>query len=262
MANNDSFNVASQSFTLLLADGVTTVSVSVNDVNWIYYNSVKTCILYGTQVGASLIMLVVVAVLTKPAKRTSLIFALNLLSLLLSFLRSLLVALFYTGAWSEFYAVFAGDYAAVPTSAYATSIAGNVLPLLLTMSVLASLALQAHTVCKNLDLPLRHAVSTVSTIIILLTVGFRFGQTIENSRAIMTATAFYHQEWIRTGALIMSTISIWYFSLIFTGKLLFTLWTRKRNGWKQWSAVRILAAMGGCTMIIPCRCIGLLLPRN
>ena len=253
MATMKSFDPYTQTFEIFLADGVTPVTVAIPDVNAIYYENSSACILYGTELGASLLMFLVVAILTKESKRKSLLYALNLLSLFLSFLRSLLLALYFTGPWSEFYAVFATDYSAVPRSAYATSIAGDVIPLLLTTTVNASLVLQAHTVCKNLNNTFRYCFTALSTLVFLLAVGFRFGQTVEDSQAVMTAESFYYLQWIHTGALVMETISIWYFSIIFTSKLLFTLYTRRRNGWKQWSAVRILATMGGCTMVIPCK---------
>lgn len=240
-----------------MADGITPVLVSLKDIddsNW--YNSASS-INYGVQMGACLVMFFVVAVLTKEHKRQTAIFILNILSLLFGFLRALLFALYFVSPWTLLYPTFGGDYTGFPRSAYATSIVGSVMPLLMTITVDLSLVLQAHTVCHSTSNSLRHTITGLSCLVLLLAVGFRFAVTVTNALAIMSLNSYYSKEWITTGALVTETISIWFFSLIFTGKLAYTLYTRHRNGWKQWSGVRILAAMGGCTMVIPCKCFSI-----
>ncbi|TAQ88966.1 hypothetical protein B7494_g2706 [Chlorociboria aeruginascens] len=245
------FDPYTQNFTLLMADGVTPVTIFVPDADTNFYYNSASCLSYGAQLGACLTMFFAVAILTKASKRWTLLYVLNLLSLLFGFLRGLFFALYFVNAWSEFYRSLTADFSNIPTSAYVTSILSSVTPLLMTITVNISLFLQAHTVCKNMDSIYRFAVAGLSGIVILLAVGFRFALTVINSRAILAAVATFDTAWIQKGTLVTETVSIWFFSLIFTGKLLFTLYNRRRHGWKQWSAVRILAAMGGCTMIIP-----------
>lgn len=238
---------------MLMADGVTTITFLPSDVDSYYYYNVAACINFGAQAGACLIMFFAVAVLTRSSKRKSFLFILNLLSLAFGFLRALLFALYFVGPWSEFYGAFTLDFSRVPRSAYATSISGSVIPLLMTNTVNISLFMQAYTVCKVFNGAPRYGIIVLSGIIALMAIGFRFALTVANSRAILNADSFYPMEWMGRAALITETLSIWYFSIIFTGKLIYTIWNRRRRGWKQWSAVRILAAMGGCTMIIPCK---------
>ncbi|KAM3085911.1 pheromone alpha factor receptor [Clarireedia jacksonii] len=121
----------------------------------------------------------------------------------------------------------------------------------MTITVNMSLFLQAYTVCKGFDDIYRYTMTAVSGIVALLAISFRFATTVINIQTILSATSFLSMAWLMEGTLVTETISIWYFSIIFTGKLVWTLWNRRRNGWKQWSAVRILATMGGCTMVIP-----------
>jgi len=250
---SDAFDPYTQTVTLLMADGVTPFNLTLQDIDSSnFYNEAHT-ITYASQLGACLTMFFVVIILTKDSKRRNAIFILNVLSLLFGFLRTLLLALYFTSPWTLTYPSFSGDNALIPRSAYATSIAGTVFPLLMTITVNLSLILQAHTVCSNLDNTYRYIVSGLSVVIFLLATGFRFAQMVTNSLAIMTLQTYFSKAWIQTGTLATETISIWFFSLIFTGKLGWTLYNRRRNGWKQWSGVRILAAMGGCTMIIPCK---------
>ena len=250
-ANSSGFDPYSQNITILMADGITPVIISISDLDSFVHYNVACCINYGTQMGACLLMFFVVAVLTKASSRLKFISIMNLLSLFFGFLRALFLALYFVSPWSEIYAALTLDFNGVPKSAYAVSIIGAIIPLFMSITINMSLVYQSHAVCKNIH-ERNHRIGIIgfSLSVFLLAVGFRFAEAITNSREIMAAA--YYEAWIKTGTLATETVSIWFFSLIFTGKLLWTLYNRKRMGWKQWSAVRILAAMGGCTMIIPC----------
>ncbi|PBP19093.1 mating-type alpha-pheromone receptor PreB [Diplocarpon rosae] len=248
---NSTFDYKGQSVTFLLRDGVTRIVVPISDIDDLYLYLARIAINYGSQLGACFVMFVVTAILSKETKRRTPVYILNLLSLALGFLRALLLALYTTSSWVEFYDYFAFDFADISSSAYATSIAGAVIPLLMTVTVNTSLFLQAHTVCKVMERKYLLVISCFSGLIFMLAVGFRFAQTITNSVAIMSAGNYFYQAWITTGCLATETISIWYYSIIFTGKLLWTVHARKNLGFQKWSYIQILAAMGGCTMIIP-----------
>lgn len=253
-SNNSSFDPLTQNITLLMADGVTPVILTPLDIDSFYYYNVASSINYGAQAGACLVMFFVVCVLTRAGRRKSLLFVLNILSLIFGFLRALLYALYFLSAFNDFYAAFTFDFSRVPRSDYASSVAGSVIPLCMTITVNMSLYLQAYTVCKGLDNIYRIMLTGISGIVALLAIGFRFAATIVNSMAILaTSASSVPMQWLVKGTLVTETISIWFFSLIFTGKLVWTLYNRRRHGWRQWSAVRILVAMGGCTMIIPCK---------
>ncbi|KAF7874074.1 hypothetical protein EAF04_002746 [Stromatinia cepivora] len=251
-SNNSSFDPLTQSINILMADGVTTVSLTPLDIDFFYYYNVASCINYGAQAGACLLMFFVVVVLTKAAKRKTILFVLNILSLIFGFLRAILFAVYFVQGFNDFYAAFTMDFSRVPRSAYASSVAGSVIPLCMTITINMSLYLQAYTVCKGLDVMYRVILTGLSGVVALLAIGFRFAATVINSMAILaTASSSVPMQWLAKGTLVTETISIWFFSLVFTGKLVWTLYNRRRHGWRQWSAVRILAAMGGCTMIIP-----------
>ncbi len=252
-STNSSFDPTLQNITLLMADGITPVNVGVPDIDaWIFY-STRVCMNFGAQMGSCIVMLFVVALLTKPTKRRTPVYFLNLVSLVLGALRALLYAWFFWSPWDEFYAYFSSDYSKVPRGSYATSVAGSVIPLLMTITVTFSLMIQAQTVCKVMTRKWYILISIISALVFLFGVGFRLAETITNSRAILQATTYYAQAWIQRGALICNTISIWWFSAIFTSKLLWTLYARRAMGFAPWSPMQILMVMGGCTMIIPCK---------
>ncbi len=250
---NSSFDPTLQNITLLMADGITTVNVRIPDIDaWAFYN-IKACTSFGAQMGACIVMFFVVALLTKPAKRRTPVYVLNLVSLVLGALRALLFSWYLWSPWDEFYAYFSSDYSKVPRSSYATSVAGSVIPLLMTITTTFSLMIQAHTVCKVMARKWYIPITIISILVFLFAVGFRLAETITNSRAILDAATYYAQAWIQRGALICNTISIWWFSAIFTSKLLWSLYAHRTMGFAPWSPMQILMIMGGCTMIIPCK---------
>jgi pheromone alpha factor receptor len=74
---------------------------------------------------------------------------------------------------------------------------------------------------------------------------------VQNAKAIIDLAPTY--SWLASAALITETISIWYYCLIFVGKLGITLYQRKKLGLQQWGPMQIICIMGGCTMVIPCK---------
>jgi pheromone alpha factor receptor len=244
-----------------MADGVTPITIQLSDIDGVNFYNLTCSINYGCQMGACFLMLFVIAVLTKQTKRRTAIFILNSLSLVFGFLRALLLALFFVSPWTRIYPQTTGDFSSVPRTAYATSVAGTIFPFLMMLTINISLVIQAYTVCKNMRGVYRHPIIALAYLVLLTAAGFRFAEMVTNSMAIMSVALYFSKTWIQTGTLVTETISIWFFSVIFTGKLVWTLVTRKIMGWKQWSGVRILAAMGGCTMIIPCKCVERMLFR-
>lgn len=234
-----------------MADGVTPFQVGIPDLdNFVLYNT-QVSINYATQIGASIVMLAVVILVTRESKRRSSLFFINVISLILSVIRSLLQTLYWVGPFNESYAYFSGDYSAVPNSAYSNSIASIVITLLLLCTVELSLVMQTRVVCTTLKESHRLAIVALSLLITLLTVGFRFGDMVQNAKDIVDLVPTY--SWLASAALIMETISIWYYCLIFIGKLGLTLYQRKKLGLRQWGPMQIICIMGGCTMVIPCK---------
>ncbi len=246
------FNAYTQNFTLLMADGVTAFQVDIPTLDaFVLYNT-EVGINYASQIGASIVMLLVVLLVTRDSKRRSPLFIINVISLALSVIRSLLQTLYWVGPFTEAYAYFSGDFSAVPRSAYANSVASIVMTLLLLCTVELSLVLQTKVVCTTLRENYRLTIMALSLTIALLSVGFRFADMVANAMAIVSLETTYSLTWLASAALIMETISIWYFCLIFVSKLGITIYQRKKLGLRQWGPMQIICIMGGCTMVVPC----------
>jgi pheromone alpha factor receptor len=241
-----------QNFTLYMPDG-TAVLANIPSADTFIRRNGQVCVVYGAQLGASVLMLFVILITTRETKRRSPIFILNVLSLLLSFLRSLLQILYWLGPWNEIYRYLAYDYSTVPRSAYDNSAAAVVLTLLLLITIEASFVLQTNIVCLNTPPLLRWGVVVFSIIITLLTVSVRFVFCVRNIQGILKASYLPDTMMLGQASLITETVSIWFFCLIFVTKLAWALYQRRKMGLKQWGPMQIICIMGGCTMIIPCK---------
>ncbi|KAN0113102.1 Fungal pheromone mating factor STE2 GPCR domain containing protein [Hyaloscypha variabilis] len=251
MTSSTNFDPYSQNVTLLLSDGITPITFGVQDVDDWYSYAVKSRVNFATQVGACMVMFFATAFLTRESQRSKPVFILNLASLALGTLRPLLLILWATSPWSEFYSYFSGDISRVHKDTITTSVAATVIPVLMTITVNMSLVLQAQTVCKVMEKKYYYTLSALACIVLLLAVGWRFAECVTNSMAITSDYTYFSKEYITTGALVCETISIWFFSLIFTWKLFWTIMTRRKHGWANLNAMQALMIMSGCTMIIP-----------
>ncbi|KAI1006496.1 hypothetical protein K3495_g1726 [Podosphaera aphanis] len=245
------FDPQAQQVSFTAADGITTVHARISDIDaWNIYN-VSASISFGVQVGAFGVMLIMTAVLTKKAKRRTPVHILNLLSLFLGFFRGLFQALYFISDWDKFVAFFSEDYSRITTPNYLLSILSIITPFVFALTVTCSLVLQAHTVTKLMSRKW-HLLTTVSSILVLtLALAFRLANTILNCKAVINAESYFHFRWLQTSVLATETMTIWFFSLIFTGKLIYTVWARKNLGLDSWSYLQILSIMGASTMIIP-----------
>ena len=250
MDSNSAFDPFSQSFTLLLNDG-TPFNVTIPELDDFILYSVQISISYASQLGASLVLLVILALLTKPDKRFSPVFILNTLSLALNFVRNVLQCVYFTGPFSETYAYFAVDYSRVPSSAYATSVAAAVLTLLLLICVELSLLLQAQVICITLRKVYRQILFVVSLLIGSMAIGFRFALCVENSKAIYSLSTLTSLYWLASATNITTTISVFWFCTVFVTKLGFALNQRRKLGLRRFGPMQIIFIMGCQTMTIP-----------
>ena len=250
MANSTSFDPFSQSFTLRMADG-TPIEITLDDLDSFILYSVQICINYAAQLGASLVLLIVLLLLTKPDKRRAPVFITNTLSLIINFIRNILMCLYFTGPFNEVYAYFAQDYSEVQRSDYAKSVTATVLTLLLLACVEISLIFQVRVVCVTLRQVYRRATITISVLIALIAIAFRFALCAENSIYIVTLKYLTGLARLESAANITTTISICWFCAVFVVKLGMALQQRKKLGLGQFGPMQIIFIMGCQTLVIP-----------
>jgi pheromone alpha factor receptor len=221
------------------------------DLDALTNSGFETVIVFASQLGASLMLLIVMILLTKPDKRLTPIFALNAVSLLLNFLRLLLMCLYYTGPLNETYVSLTGDVSSVPYSAYGTQIGAVVMEILLVATVVASLALQVQVVCIDLRRLYRRLVFAASVCMALVAIGCRLAYGIANCQFIVTLQNPENLFVLEGATLNATSASIFFFSAVFVAKLGLALWKRHKLGLRRWGPMQILFTMGCQTLFIP-----------
>ena len=241
-----------QSITFHLADG-TPLNVPLAEVDSFMLYNTQICINFASQIGASVILLVVLLLLTKSDKRKAPIFITNLLSLALNVIRNILQCLYFTGPFTELYAYFGQDYAHITGKDYGTSVACAVMNVLLLMCVEVSLLLQIRVVCCTLRNRYRLITYAVSILVVVVAVAFRLALCVVNSRSIVTWSYESSLDWLEDSANLSTTVSICWFCVAFVAKLGFALQQRRKLGLDKFGPMQIIFIMGCQTLIIPGR---------
>lgn len=249
MDTNSSWDPFQQSVMLMTPSGPTTVSIAEIDT-FIQYNT-QSSIDFGAQIGASVMLLITLLLLSKPDKRRSTIFLVNVLTLVLNTIRTILHAVFFTSSFSEVYAYFAADFTRVSRADYATSITTTVFELLVLISIEVSLCLQVRVICVTLRDAYQRVILGFSTLVALLAVGFRFVYMVQNCIYIIRAEEESVLFWIGSATNITTTVSICWFTLVFLIKLGFAIHQRRKLGMSGFGPMQIIFIMGCQTLIIP-----------
>ncbi|EEP75387.1 predicted protein [Uncinocarpus reesii 1704] len=244
------FNPFTQEFYIRHING-NEITTSLAKVDFYMQDNAKQCISFGAQLGASLMMLIVLFLLTPPDKRRSPVFWLNSAALLLNSGHMLCSSLFYTSGFAYAYALLASDYSQVPVSSYANSILGTILIGLLVICVEASLLFQTQVLCSTFRSLYRYTLLGVSMLLVLVTVGFRLAQTVENCKVTIGLKSFETFIWLQSATNILTTTSICYFSAIFVAKLGFAINTRRELGLTGFGAMQVIFIMFCQTMTVP-----------
>lgn len=170
--------------------GLESVNVTVADLNDLVQEGIQSAIVYGSQIGASAVTLLMLLLLTQAEKRRTAMFALNIAALALDVARVVGSVLFFTGGFFNLYRVVTGDYTTVPLSDYVTSIMSQVFLTLEEICINTSLVVQIMAVCSMLRRLHKALVIALSIIVAIVPIGFRFATLVLNSIFIMKALDF------------------------------------------------------------------------
>lgn len=225
--------------------------VPVANLDLFVQYSVRMSINYAAQFGASVIVLVILFLLTKPKRRKSAVFCLNISALFFNVCRLVSQFVYFTGPWREVYAYFGFDFSRVPRSAYAGSILSVVFSVLLLIAVELSLVLQVQVLCATLRRRYRLTLVGVSYLIALITLAFRVWYAVENCIKIINVSYSTSARWLAKLTNIILAISVCFFCLVFVIKLGYAIALRKRLGLREFGPMKVIFIMGCQTMFIP-----------
>lgn len=241
------FNPFSQPFTLFLRDG-SNVTVPLDLIDQVRTENIKWTTIFGTQIGACSLLLIILAILTKPDKRRAPLFFVNLASIALIIVRSALLIEFVLGPWSNAYRFYTGDYDGIAQSAFHKSIASTIMQMLLNICIMVSLVLQVRVVYASN--PKANTIMTLmSTALACVTLGVYLKVVRENIDTILNSTYYQTRTYYISRILFASTIC--FFTLIFVAKLGMAIWSRRILGLQKFGPLQIIFIMGCQTMIIP-----------
>ncbi|KAJ3498966.1 hypothetical protein NLG97_g727 [Lecanicillium saksenae] len=263
-APDPNFDRFSQNVTFFLADHNTTVSVPIPVLNAFSDETVRTTMNYGAQLGACIIMLLVVLVLTPSSKLTRASSCLHLAGLFVSIVRMGLLFSYFLSPFSHFYQVWTMDPALVPRYYFDVSLAANTLALPLVIIVQAALMNQAWTMVAFWPRIWKYAACILSAIIVLLTIGTRLAFTIVQNHAIVTSIPPDFFLWGTTWMIVMSAVSIFWFCAIFNVKLVTHLVINRGilPSTTLINPMEVLIMTNGVLMIIPSIFAGLEWAKN
>lgn len=244
------FNPFKQNVTMHYANGKP-FNVPMPQLNSFVQYNVRLCINYGSQLGASGVLLVILLLLTRPEKRSSAVFVINALALFFNFMRLLFQCIHFTTGFEEVYPYFAYDYSAVHASAYAISILGVILETIVVICFEASLVLQVQVVCATLRRRYRQILLGLSILMALVPIGFRLGWMVVNCIYIISLASMMGLIWLESSVNIAITTSICFFCTVFVAKLGYAIKQRQRLGVREFGPMKVIFVMGCQTLTVP-----------
>lgn len=245
-----SFDPWTQEVTLLWQDG-SNFTVTMADFDFFHLYGIRRAINIGTQIGASIMLLFVLILLTKSEKRKSWIFVMNALCLITNAIRCILSCTFLTGNFWNLYSQVSGDWSRITSADLATTVATNTMTLAVTILVMVSLSLQVWVVCITTIPIYRYFIMGITAVVALAAVGLKFAViVISNRQTLEWGDMMPYQNLVST-SYVMQAVAIWLFSCVFTWKLGHVIIQRRKLNMSQFGPMQIVFIMGCQTMIIP-----------
>ncbi|KAH7121320.1 fungal pheromone mating factor STE2 GPCR-domain-containing protein [Dactylonectria macrodidyma] len=247
------FDPYTQNVTFLASDGKTPLSVPLPMVDAFHTESVSICLNYGSQLGACVIMLAVVFVMTPSPKLRRPSSLLHITGLVLCIIRMALLSAYFPSPFNDFYAYWAYDYSHVPIRDFVISIVANTFSLLLVIAIEAALMHQAWTMVKLWPNFWKYTLSALSAFITLFTIGWRVAFTVIQNKAVLSLIPPENMRWLIHLMVITNAVSICWFCAIFNIKLVIHLISNRGvlPSYKTMTPMEVLIATNGVLMIVP-----------
>ncbi|AEO59368.1 hypothetical protein MYCTH_2032939, partial [Thermothelomyces thermophilus ATCC 42464] len=247
------FNPLNQTSFVLYSDGTTPIPFNTHNVTEMYLQATSLSILYGTQVGACVMMLAVVLGMTPSARFRRAPTLVSIVALALNAVRMVLLALFFTTTWVDLYVLVSQDAAVVPRRAFVLSAAATALSVPVTALILAALSLQAWSMLRLWSVVWKVPAVAASLGLVGLTMGFSITTTVIQVRAILFADLASIATWARQTYLCLITASICWFCFLFNVRLVMHMWTNRSilPSMKGLKAMDVLVITNGILMFVP-----------
>jgi pheromone alpha factor receptor len=250
-SSTDYFSVFNQTFVLLGSDGITQYPLTVDMVDMTYHSAIATQANYGSQIGATVMMLLVCLIMTPKSKFARIPTLINIAALAFNLIRVVMLVWYPASTWYEFYIIMTGDITTVSRSNYNTSTAATFFTVPVTILMLCALAVQAWTMVQLWPKAVKVAAMGVSALVVITAVGFKITDSVYQALWILNEVEA--PRWVRQVDLACSAASICYFCFLFNIRLLIHMWSNHSilPSVKGLSAMEVLVMTNGILMFIP-----------
>jgi pheromone alpha factor receptor len=212
----------------------------------------RSLIIFGVNIGMCFMVATVVLILSKPEKRRTPIFILNLLALAFQFTRMVLVCILYNGPAFTIEVVFLGTNVMVSDTALSPSYIDPFFTIAWYIVVIASLVLQVRVVF-GVEQKLRNFLAFALSLLGLATLGFVTADSIDVLKGNINKSGNTDpwDVWVGLTGRILWTITVGVSSLIFVSKLMYLIFRRRKMGFKGFGPLHIIVIMGAQCLFVP-----------
>lgn len=244
--------------TLSPAAGGVKVPISLSEIDQNNKIMITQTIGYGTEIGASILMLAIILVMTPKTKFWRFSTYLNIAALCNNIIRVILLVIYFESSWVGFYTLYSGDDSFVSQTDFNNSIVSTIVTIPQNIMIMSALILQAWAMVRFWPQAYKWCIILVSVVLVLLEIGFMvaseayqimtFYEDLDVAYALILRTA-----WIRYTYLGLEVSCICWFCFLFIAKLATHLW-RNRSflpTTKGLGAMDALVMTNGILMLIP-----------
>jgi len=251
------FDPRNQTLVMILGDGVSEVPVPLDMVDIIYQTVITGAINYSAQVGALVIMLLVVLTMTSRRRLNRTTALINLANLVLGITRMTLLDVYFCSSYVGFYILNSGDTTLANPADERKSIAATIMNIPQLVLIITALFLQAYSMIKLWSPLAKWPTLSCSFVISILYLGFKTATVTIQVKAIVDMfDPGLDFLWVRQADLICSTLMIFWFCFVFIFRLALHMWCNRSilppvDGL---SVMDILVMTNGVLMLVPGKC--------
>lgn len=245
---SENFNPHLQPITIFYPDA-TNFTLTLMDITQVNYAAIRKVTIFGAELGASIIILVLLAALTWAEKRRTILFSVNMLALLALAIRSILQIEYYLQPWFDMYTYLSGDTSDVSMGSRATTVAAGTMQIVLVAATQISLILQIRVVYASMP-KINIAMTALASVVATTVMSFYTISLVQSNIAGMRAEP-YLGGWIYPTARGLYAFSICLYSLVFVLKLGHAIHRRKCLGLQKFGPLQVVFIMGCQTMLVP-----------
>ncbi|EAT81820.2 hypothetical protein SNOG_10426 [Parastagonospora nodorum SN15] len=237
------FDPYTQEFMVLGPDGQE-IPISMQTVNEYRLYTARLGLAYGSQIGATLLLLLVLSLLTRREKRKSGIFIVNALCLVTNTIRCILLSCFVTSTLWHPYTQFSQDTSRVSKTDVNTSIAASIFTLIVTVLIMISLSVQVWVVCITTAPYQRYMIMGATTATAMVAVGYKAAFVITSIIQTLNGQDGGSYLDLVMQSYITQAVAISFYSCIFTYKLGHAIVQRRTLNMPQFGPMQIIFIMG------------------